>query len=77
MLQVLATEPTPEATVTFLDQLEHFLNLLQPIDRQILELRMQNYSTEEIAEKLGTYDRKVRRVLERIRDVAEQEGLKV
>lgn len=77
MLQVLATDPTPEATVSFLDQLEHFMNQLQPVDRQILELRLQNYSTEEIAKQLGTYDRKVRRVLERIRDIAEKEGLAV
>ena len=29
-----------------------------------------------IAEKLGIYDRKIRRVIERIRGLAEQEGLK-
>lgn len=77
MLQVLATDPTPEATVTFLDQLEHFMNLLPEIDRKILELRMQNFSSEEIAKQLGTYDRKVRRVLERIRELAEKEGFAV
>jgi len=77
LLQVLAKEPTPEATVMFLDQLEHFLGQLQPIDRQILELRLQGYSTEEIAKETGSYDRKVRRVLERIRDIAEHEGITV
>lgn len=75
VLQLLSNEPTPEATVTFLDQLEHFLGQLQPQDRQILELRMEGFSTEEIAKKLGSYDRKVRRVLERIRALAEHEGL--
>ena len=77
LLQLLTTEPTPEATVTFLDQLEHFMGQLQNTDREILTLRLQGFSTEEIAQKLGSYDRKVRRVLERIRDVAEHEGLAV
>ena len=77
LLQLLTTEPTPEATVTFLDQLEHFMGQLQATDREILTLRLQGFSTEEIAQKLGSYDRKIRRVLERIRDVAEHEGLAV
>lgn len=77
MLQLLTHEPTPEATVTFLDQLEHFMGMLPEQDRQILALRMEGFSTEEIAQKIGSYDRKVRRVLERIRDIAEHEGLAV
>ncbi len=72
LFRLLADEPTPEAAVTFLDQLEHFMSQLRPDDREILEMRLQGHSTEEIAEKLGTYDRKVRRVIERIRDIAEQ-----
>jgi RNA polymerase sigma-70 factor, ECF subfamily len=77
LVQLLAHEPTPEATVSFLDQLEHFMAQLPKEDRAILELRMEGYSTDEIAQKLGSYDRKIRRVLERIRDVAEHEGLSV
>jgi RNA polymerase sigma-70 factor (ECF subfamily) len=77
LLQLLTMEPSPEATVTFLDQLEHFMAQLQNTDREILTLRLQGFSTEEIAQKLGSYDRKIRRVLERIRDVAEHEGLAV
>ncbi len=75
LLQLLSSEPTPEATVSFLDQLEHFMAQLPQEDRGILELRMEGYSTDEIAKKLGSYDRKVRRVLERIREVAEHERL--
>src|SRR5262249_1032216 len=75
MLQVLGREPGPEVTVTFLNQLEHFLGRLQPMERDILELRMQGHSNEEIAEKVGIYDRKIRRVIERVRTMAEQEGL--
>src|SRR5262249_14845599 len=72
---VLAREPGPEEEIAFLDSLENFLAKLSPLDRQILEMRVQGYSNREIEDKLGVYDRKVRRVLERIRGIAEQEGL--
>jgi RNA polymerase sigma-70 factor (ECF subfamily) len=70
--QVLDREPSPEAVNMFLDQLEHFLGQLGPDERQVLEMRMQGYTVEEIARKLGTYDRKVYRILERARALAEQ-----
>ncbi len=75
LLELLDDEPTPETANIFLDQLEHFLAQLKPQERQILELRMQGYSTEEIAQKLGTYDRRIRRIMERVRGLAEQEGM--
>ncbi len=58
--------------MAFLDQLEHFLSQLRPEERQILELRLQGYSNDEIAKKVGIYDRKIRRV--RVRGLAGQEG---
>jgi RNA polymerase sigma-70 factor (ECF subfamily) len=73
--EVLDAEPSPEEAVAFLDELESFLNRLRPQDRQILELRLQGWSNDEICEKLNIYDRKIRRVIERIRGLAEQEGL--
>lgn len=73
LLQAMDAEPTAETVVTFMDNLEHFLGKLPQEDRQIVELRLQGYSTEEIAQQLGTYDRKIRRVLERIRGLAEDE----
>ena len=33
-------EPSAESTVTFLDQLEHFLDRLEPETRQIIEMRV-------------------------------------
>ncbi len=73
--QLLDEEPTAEHAVAFMDQLETFFNHLRPQERQILELRLQGFSNDDIAEKLGIYDRKIRRVFERIRSLAEQEGL--
>ena len=68
----LDREPAPEAVVDFLDQLQHFLERLSPEERQILELRLQGFSNEEVAKKLGVYERKVRRILERLRGRADQ-----
>jgi RNA polymerase sigma-70 factor (ECF subfamily) len=72
--QVLDREPTPEAVNLFLDQLQHLFGQLQPEERQVLEMRMQGYTVEEIARRLNTYDRKIYRILERIRALAEQEA---
>jgi RNA polymerase sigma-70 factor, ECF subfamily len=74
LLQAMDAEPTAETVVTFMDNLEHFLSQLTTQDRQIVEMRLQGHSTEEIAKQLGTYDRKIRRVLERIRGMAETEN---
>jgi RNA polymerase sigma-70 factor (ECF subfamily) len=75
LVTLLDRGPTPEMANQFLDQVEHFLNRLRPEDRQILELRMQGYKDVEIAEKLNISDRTIRRLMERVRTSAEQEGL--
>src|SRR5262245_25073327 len=40
---VLGREPTPEETVVFIDQLEHFVRELNPMERRILEMRVHGY----------------------------------
>jgi RNA polymerase sigma-70 factor (ECF subfamily) len=75
LLSLLDRGPSPEAANQFVDQLEHFLQQLRPEDRKILELRMQGYKDVEIAEKLNISDRKIRRLMERVRSQAEQGGL--
>lgn len=75
LADVFTREPTPEEANMFLDEMEHFLNRIGPQDRQIIEMRMQGYNNLEIAERLGISDRKIRRLMERVRDLAEQEGL--
>lgn len=68
--QLVLQEPPPEAEVTLLEEMERFLGRLEPFDRKVLEMRLQGYSTREIAQTLNTYDRKIRRVLERIEKIA-------
>jgi RNA polymerase sigma factor (sigma-70 family) len=65
-----AHEPSPEVEVAVLDELERFLAQLPEFDRRVLEMKLKGNSTTEIAEVLGSYDRKIRRVLERIEAVA-------
>lgn len=73
LMQAMAAGPTPETEVALIDQFESFMSQLPPQERTILELRIEGYSTEEIAAQIGSYDRKVRRVLERIRGLAESQ----
>ena len=75
LLALLDGDPTPETEVAFLDQLEHFFSQLRPQERQILEMRLQGHSNDDIAQKLGIYDRKIRRVIEHVRAIAEKDGL--
>lgn len=75
LMALLDKEPTPEAEVAFVDQLESFLSLLRPQERKILEMRLQGYSNDEIAQELGIYDRKIRRVIEHVRTIAEKAGI--
>ncbi len=73
IMQVLDTEPDPQTVVAFADHLKSFLGKFSEQEQQIIEMRLQGHSSEEIAQKLGTYDRKIRRVLERIHAVALQD----
>jgi RNA polymerase sigma-70 factor (ECF subfamily) len=73
IMQVMTREPTPATVVTFMDQLDHFLGRLTTEEQQILTLRLQGYSTDEIAGQINSYDRKVRRVLERVKALVQKE----
>jgi RNA polymerase sigma-70 factor (ECF subfamily) len=68
--QITAGEPPPEVEVALIEEFEKFMGQLQPFDREVLGMKLQGFSTVEIAEKLGSYDRKIRRVLERIQETA-------
>jgi RNA polymerase sigma-70 factor (ECF subfamily) len=73
--QLTAGEPPPEVEVALLDEFERFLGRLQPFDRKVLELKFHGHTTAEIAHELDSYERKIRRVLERAAALAQ--GLEV
>jgi RNA polymerase sigma factor (sigma-70 family) len=76
MHELLAKEPTPEAQVEFIDQLEMLLSMYSPKERKILEMRMNGFSERDIAADLNVTDRTVRRLFERIRGQAEDAGFR-
>ncbi len=73
LVSVLADGPTPDEVVIFLDQMETFLDHLGEVDRKICEMRMEGYSQAEIADKLGISDRRIRRLMERLRGLTRRE----
>ena len=70
LAQVAGNAPPPDLEVAMLEEFEQLMNSLSPMEQQVVQLKVEGYSTVEIAEKLGSYDRKIRRVLERIESVA-------
>lgn len=77
MGQIASCNPTPEMEVAVVDEIGRFVARLTVQEREILELRLQGFTPVEVAEKLGTYDRKVRRVLDRLQELAKAEGMLV
>lgn len=69
-----AGEPTPDVEVALIDQFEEFLSRFTPFDRKVLELKLTGHSTAEIAKELGSYDRKIRRVMVRAAEILKEEA---
>jgi RNA polymerase sigma factor (sigma-70 family) len=66
--QVIGDEPDPELAAEFTDELRVRLAQLPDDEfRQVVLLRLEGYTTQEIADRLRTYTRKVERRLEIIR----------
>jgi len=63
---VAGSEMSPAATAEFSDQFRLLLESLSGEERQIVELRLQDYTNEEIAAEMGISERTVRRILKRL-----------
>jgi RNA polymerase sigma factor (sigma-70 family) len=73
--QIIGDEPTPEFAASVAEQFEALLARLPDAElRQIARLRLEEYTVEEIAARLGVADRTVRRKLLLIRSYWENEG---
>jgi RNA polymerase sigma-70 factor (ECF subfamily) len=66
-VDLIAQEPSPIEAVALADQLEEVMRRLDPLHRQMLELRLQGHDWAEIAAATQRTQRTVRRVLERIK----------
>jgi RNA polymerase sigma factor (sigma-70 family) len=72
---VIGHEPTPEFAAIIAEQFEVLVGRLPEAElREIARLRLEEYTTEEIAARLGVAERTVRRKLVLIRTYWENEG---
>ena len=66
-IRKLGQEPAPEAAVALADELEWIMSRLVPLQRRMVELRLQGDSLDEIAAATGRNEgRTVRRVLKKV-----------
>jgi RNA polymerase sigma factor (sigma-70 family) len=61
-----APDPSPAEAAEFADHFEKVLSLLDEEERRILDLKLQDHTNEEVAQRLGTSERTVRRIQKRI-----------
>jgi RNA polymerase sigma-70 factor, ECF subfamily len=65
--EAIAREPTPVEAVMLAETVQFLLERMMEQDREVVSLRLQDYSAEEIAASLGRPLRSVYRALERAR----------
>jgi DNA-directed RNA polymerase specialized sigma24 family protein len=68
----LASEPSPLDVIVLPDEVEQLMRQRMPLERRIIELRLQGYTLDEIAADTSFCQRTVRRVLERVKQHLEQ-----
>jgi RNA polymerase sigma factor (sigma-70 family) len=72
--QILSREPSPEFAVQVAEQCQRLLRSLDDRELEAVALaRMEGYSVEEIAERLGYAPRSIKRKLQLIRGIWEKE----
>ena len=64
----LASEPSPAEALALADELEQIMRSLDPLQRRMLEMRLQGWTLNEIATEVRRSLRTVRRVLDRIKE---------
>lgn len=65
-------DPTPDDAAQVVEELQNVLEKLDPLQRQILELALQNKSVDEISPLVERSERTVRRTLQQVREHLEQ-----
>ena len=69
---VLANDPSPIEAVALAEEVEQLMAKLQPLQRRMVELRLQGHNLEEIAAATERGVSTVRRVLEGVKEQLEQ-----
>lgn len=65
-LPIAAAAPTPAEAAEFADELQRLLSGMDDEQRQLVELKLEQYTNREIADKLRCSERTVRRILKRV-----------
>ncbi|MEM7314893.1 MAG: ECF-type sigma factor, partial [Planctomycetota bacterium] len=65
--QLVSREPSPEDVATFNEVYDQFTSSLSPLQRQIAELKLMDFSNREISERLDRSERTVYRILRQLR----------
>ncbi|MEO1528446.1 MAG: ECF-type sigma factor [Planctomycetota bacterium] len=69
--EAVAEDPTPEDATAVVEQVQSVMQRLDPQQRQILELALQNHDVDHISQEIQRSGRTVRRALQQIRDELE------
>jgi len=69
--EVIAKDPSPSEALVMIEEVGLLMDTLKPPHREMLSLRLQGASTDEIAQECNCSDRTVRRVLEKVRKYLE------
>ena len=70
--EALARDPAPEEAVVLADLVETLMRTARPLEQQIIELRLQGFTVEEIAVQVERTERTVWRVLDKIKQELER-----
>ena len=69
----VSREPTPEHAAMLSEVMADLFGRLEADERQMIELSLQGFSTQEISEQTGRAERSVRRLRERVRKFLERQ----
>ena len=72
---LLLREPSPMEAAALTDELEQVMRPLDPLQRRVLELRLQGYTLDEIAAETGYSQRTVCRTLDLVKELLERRHL--
>lgn len=64
---IASGEPTPDEAAAITEEMQRLMSSLQPIERHVLQLRLQGATVGEISIDVSRSERTVRRLLERMR----------
>lgn len=67
----IADDPTPHDAALVVEELQNVMKTLEPVQREILKLALQNHDIDEISAEVERSTRTVRRTLQRVRGALE------